>query len=94
MKQEPYTVPSVVQKHGNRTAIIVSKARTMFSVVELTSTRLLLKKYDAVDLEAFGYKPTDYDVITAVEKYLKHNAGVTPNAKAALEEVIDLAFLL
>lgn len=88
-----FTAPSVIRKHGGRFAIIVKKGRTLYQVIELDSQRLVMRGHSEADLQRMGYQVTDMNVYSTAEKFLKHQAGLTPNASAALTELADDAFL-
>jgi hypothetical protein len=89
-----YPVPSVVRKHGNRTAIVLAKGRKLFQVVELESKKLLVRGRSCEELQRLGYEPTTWSPIDAARKYLEHSAGLSPNARQALEQLIEDAWML
>lgn len=89
-----YHAPSVVRKHGSRTAIIVAKGRKLYQIIELDGKKLLVRSRSCEELQHLGYEQTDLPVIPAAQKYLMHSAGVSPIAKAALEQIVEDAWLL
>jgi hypothetical protein len=88
-----FTAPSVLRKAGGRHAIVVKKGRTKYDVIEMTKNQLLVRKYSEKELQAEGYVVSNTSPSKAAEHFLKHSAGVSPNAKTALEGVIEMSFL-
>lgn len=88
------TAPCVLRKHGGRHALLIKAGRTKYEVIELTNVQLLIKKYSDKELELKGYQAVpSLSPYQVAEKFLKHSAGLSPNAKAALESLQDLSFL-
>jgi len=88
-----FDAPCVVRRHGARFAIVTDKGRTLYGVVEMTKGPLILRRLNERELLAKGYAAFEASPSESAGKFLKHQAGVTPNAKAALDEVIALSFL-
>ena len=89
-----YQVPSVVKRHGGRIAIITGKGRKNFDVIANESGRLFSRKYTCEELQMLGYAHDPYPVVSAAEKFLTHQGGLTPNARTSLEQLIEDAWLL
>lgn len=88
-----FTAPSVIRKHGGRFAIITKKGRTLFQVIEMDSKKLIMRGHDNQELIKKGYTLTDMNPFAVAERFTKHQAGLTPNAMAALTELINDAHL-
>lgn len=88
-----YTAPSVIRKYGGRFAIILKKGRSLFQVIEMDNKKLIMRGHSDAELSQMGYTHTDLNPYTVAERFIKHQAGLTPNASAALSDLIDDAFL-
>lgn len=79
----PKAAPYVAQDHNKHTAIVVSIGSKLTHYVEMDARQLSLREaYHAVFAETF--KPITYDTAKACEKFLAHRAGLTNEARAAL----------
>ena len=88
-----YLTPTTL-KLGSRYAILLKKGRTNYDIIEMESTRLMLRKKTQPQLDALGYVECSYPLVKAVDHFLKHHAGLSPNAQEALEKLSDDAWLL
>ena len=88
-----YQTPTVL-KVGSRYAILLTKGKKLYEIIEMESLRLMLRKKSQLMLDNEGYVPCAYNLETAAKHFLKHHAGLSPNAQTALEKLVDDAWLL
>lgn len=88
-----HPTPTVL-KQGSHYAILLTKGKKLYEIVEMESTRLMLRKKTQLQLDNAGYEACTYNLVTAAEHFLKHQAGLSPNAQSALEDLVADAWLM
>ncbi len=76
--------PPYVVKQGSRTAIVLLELSDRGAAIEMSEGPLVINS--AFDLAQ--WQPFDYSVERAAASYLKHHAGLSPDARRALAAII------
>lgn len=76
--------PAVLRKHGARHALLLTKGRKLYSIVEMEHKRLQLRKMTEQEVLKLGYKVIDDDPVLAADTFLNHKAGLSPAAYFAV----------
>lgn len=83
----------IMADSGRHTAIILSKDPEFVRCVRMEAGELTTSRMFKAQLEAESWRAFDYPLDRAIDLYLTHPAGVSTDARQALENVALAALL-